>query len=91
MNRSPTWGLYKRPEPKFNDYIHLKAGESVTSDVDLGAYYDLSATGGYAVRYDVTSADLYSEKNIGPAKTVDTLTSNELQPVDRRPAGCRPR
>ena len=70
--------VYKRPEPKFNDYIHLKAGESVTSDVDLGAYYDLSATGGYAVRYEVTSADLYSEKNIGPAKAVDSLTSNEL-------------
>ena len=70
--------VYKRPEPKFNDYIHLKAGESVTSDVDLGAYYDLSATGGYAVRYEVTSADPYSEKNTGPAKTVDSLTSNEL-------------
>jgi peptidyl-Lys metalloendopeptidase len=79
--------LYKRPEPKFNDYIHLKAGESVTSDVDLGTYYDLSATGGYAVRYDVTSADLYSEKNIGPAKAVDTLTSNELQLlIEGRPA-----
>ena len=70
--------VYKRPEPKFNDYIHLKAGESITSDVDLGAYYDLSATGGYAVRYEVIHADLYSEKNIGPAKAVDSLTSNEL-------------
>ena len=82
--------VYKRPEPKHDDYIHLKAGESVTSDVDLGAYYDLSATGGYAVRYEVTSADLYSEKNIGPAKAVDSLTSNELSLlIEGRPA-CRP-
>jgi peptidyl-Lys metalloendopeptidase len=79
--------MYKRPEPKHQDYIHLKAGESITSDVDLGAYYDLSATGGYAVRYDVTSADLYSEKNIGPAKAVDTLISNELTLlIEGRPA-----
>jgi peptidyl-Lys metalloendopeptidase len=70
--------LYKRPEPKHDDYIRLKAGESVTSDVDLGAYYDLSATGTYAVRYDVSAANLHSEKNIGPAKGVDNLTSNEL-------------
>ena len=32
-------------------------------------------------------ADLYSEKNIGPAKAVDTLTSNELSLlIEGRPA-----
>jgi peptidyl-Lys metalloendopeptidase len=70
--------VFKRPEPKVNDYVHLKAGESITSDVDLGAYYDLSATGAYSVRYDVTSADLYSDRNNGQAKGADTLVSNEL-------------
>jgi peptidyl-Lys metalloendopeptidase len=79
--------VYKRPEPKSDDYIHLKAGESITSDVDLGAYYDLSTGGDYAVRYDVSSADLSSEKSIGPAKAVDSLTSNELSLlIQGRPA-----
>ncbi len=30
------------------------------------------------MRYDVSAANLHSEKNIGPAKGVDNLTSNEL-------------
>ncbi len=70
--------IYKRPEPKNDDYVMLKAGESLTRDVNLGAYYDLSATGNYAVRYEVAAANLYSEKAVGPTKAVDSLKSNEL-------------
>lgn len=70
---------YKRPEPKSDDYITLKAGASISRDVDLAAYYDLSATGNYAVRYEVSAANLYSEKATGPAKAIDSLTSKEVQ------------
>jgi len=31
-----TGPLYKRPKPARENYVHLKAGESVTRDVDLG-------------------------------------------------------
>ena len=44
-----TGAIYKRPAPNDNDYIKLKAGESVTSAVPLSQYYDLSASGVYAV------------------------------------------
>lgn len=70
--------LYKRPEPKGEDYVALKAGATLARDIDLAAYYDLSVTGNYAVRFDVSSANLYSEKNV-PAKVADRLASNEVQ------------
>jgi peptidyl-Lys metalloendopeptidase len=51
--------LYKRAAPTEQDYITLAAGESLTGDVNLGSYYDLSASGNYAVNYSVSSASLY--------------------------------
>jgi peptidyl-Lys metalloendopeptidase len=41
--------MVKRPAPTEQDYLTLKAGESITSDVDLLQYYDLSISGNYAV------------------------------------------
>lgn len=70
--------VYKRPAPKGEDYISLKAGESLARDVDLAAYYDLSVTGTYAVHYEVASPALYGEKGDGLVKRVDSLTSNEV-------------
>jgi len=70
--------IYKRPAPKHEDYINLKAGESVTRDVDLAQYYDLSVSGDYTVAYDVASWNLYSEKEVGSNKRVEVLTSNEV-------------
>lgn len=69
--------LYKRPAPKKNDYVSLKAGESFTRQVDLEEYYDLSVSGSYSVRYEVTSPDLSSEKG-GSWKTAEQMASNEL-------------
>ncbi len=69
--------IYKRPAPKKDDYVSLKAGESFTRVVDLGVYYDLSASGSYSVRYDVASPDLSSEKG-GSWKNAEQLASNEL-------------
>jgi peptidyl-Lys metalloendopeptidase len=71
--------LYKRPAPAAADYVTLKAGESFTRTVDLGAYYDLSVSGTYTVRYDVASPDLSSEKGDGSAKNAARLVSNELK------------
>jgi peptidyl-Lys metalloendopeptidase len=73
-----TGALYKRPAATGQDYITLKAGESLTSDVSLGMTYDLSASGAYTVIYDVTAAGLTDEKLPGPGQEVDTLTSNPL-------------
>jgi len=69
--------LYKRPAPAHEDYIHLKAGESITYDVDIALYYDLSVSGFYKIIYDVSSWDLYSEKGNGK-KDAEQLTSNEI-------------
>jgi peptidyl-Lys metalloendopeptidase len=70
--------LYKRPAPAAADYVTLKAGESFTRVVDLAAYYDLSVSGTYTVRYDVASSNLSSEKGEGFAKNAERLVSNEL-------------
>src|SRR5512137_2593517 len=69
--------LYKRPAPAHEDYIHLKAGESITHDVDIALYYDLSVSGFYKIIYDASSWDLYSEKGNGK-KDPERLTSNEI-------------
>jgi peptidyl-Lys metalloendopeptidase len=53
---------YKRLAPTGNDYITLKAGESLTNTVDLGLYYDLSASGVYELEYDAGTTGLASNK-----------------------------
>ena len=55
----------KRAEPTEADYITLEAGGSVTADVNLSEYYELSSSDDYEVIYDVTSLQLYVEKAIG--------------------------
>ncbi len=69
--------LYKRPAPTKEDYIHLKAGESFTHDVDIALYYDLTVTGFYRIIYDVSSWNLYSEKG-NDNKDAAHVTSNEI-------------
>jgi peptidyl-Lys metalloendopeptidase len=72
--------LAKRPKPETNDYIHLKAGESLSSQVDLALLYDLSSTGTYSVRYFV-----------GSAGDGQVLVSNDLLLwVEGRPAVSAP-
>jgi len=68
---------YKRPAATEKDYISLKAGESVTSAVNLGEYYDLSQSGQYEVTYGVNSFNLFSERgNAFQAK--DVLSSEKI-------------
>jgi peptidyl-Lys metalloendopeptidase len=79
---------YKRPEPKGDDYVSLKPGESFTREVNLATYYDLSVNGNYTVRYDVSSQNLFSEKGNGLEKNAAQLTSNELNlSVEGRQSG----
>ena len=68
---------YKRPEPKGDDYIALKSGESFSRDVALDAYYDLSITGSYVARYDIAALDLYADEK-GADKRAGSLSSNEI-------------
>ena len=82
--------LFKRPAPKHVDYIHLKAGESISHDVDIALYYDLSVSGSYRIIYDVSSWDLYSEKGNGK-KDAEQLTSNEISAwIAGRDSGASP-
>jgi peptidyl-Lys metalloendopeptidase len=67
--------LVKRAAPTEQDYILLAAGESLTWDVNLSTYYDLSTSGNYVVQYNVTSTDLYG----GQSQNADPLTSNMLE------------
>lgn len=53
---------YKRPAPTGQDYVSLKSGESFTRSVDLGLYYDLSASGVYELEYNADGTGLSSNK-----------------------------
>lgn len=76
---------YKRPEPKGDDYLALKSGESLTRTVNLSTYYDLSATGTYSIRYDITALDLFADEK-GASKSAGSLTSNQISvSIEGRP------
>lgn len=53
---------YKRTAPAGSDYLTLKAGESLTRSVSLGAYYDLSVSGIYELEFDADLTSLSSNK-----------------------------
>lgn len=72
-----TGAIYKRPAATGKDYISLKSGESITSVVNLGEYYDLSASGQYEVSYAVTTYNLFNEKG-NSFKVKDVLTSDPI-------------
>jgi peptidyl-Lys metalloendopeptidase len=69
---------YKRPAVTGQDYISLKSGESISSTVNLGDYYDLSQSGQYEVFYAVASFNLYDEKDSNAFKFRDALTSEKV-------------
>jgi peptidyl-Lys metalloendopeptidase len=72
-----TGPIYKRPAATGKDYIRLKAGESITSIVNLGEYYDLSEAGTYDVFYAVAAFNMFDDK--GKAfKLKDVLTSEKI-------------
>ncbi len=72
--------MVKRAAPTDKDYLTLKAGESITGDVDLSEHYDLSLPGTYDVTYDVTSVQLFAGDE-GSRPGDGRLTSNALHLV----------
>lgn len=72
-----TGRLYKRPAATEQDYISLKSGESISSSVNLGDYYDLSESGKYEISYAVASFHLYSEKG-NAFKSKEVLKSEKV-------------
>ena len=73
---------YKRPAPNKADYIKLKAGESVSYEVELSSLYDMSETGNYDISYNVSSMQLFSP-NPGQEKKlarlgIDGISSNSV-------------
>jgi peptidyl-Lys metalloendopeptidase len=51
---------YKRPAPVDTDYITLKGGETIESNIDISGFYDFSETGSYQISYKSESQDLTS-------------------------------
>jgi peptidyl-Lys metalloendopeptidase len=74
---SYTGAIYKRPAATGNDYITLKAGQSIVYNVNLGDYYDLSVSGQYEIFYYAASFILYDDKTNG-FQGQDTLTSGVI-------------
>ena len=72
-----TGAIYKRPAATGSDYISLKAGESVTYQVNLGDYYDLSGSGQYEIYYDAVSYTLYNERGNNSAAP-ESLSSESI-------------
>jgi peptidyl-Lys metalloendopeptidase len=54
IGRLVKWGL-----PKAEDYVRIQAGRTLTVEVDLSRYYDLSRTGEYAIQYRVPVQDAF--------------------------------
>jgi peptidyl-Lys metalloendopeptidase len=72
-----TGPIFKRPAATGKDYISLKSGERITSNVNLGEYYDLTKDGHYEVFYAVASFDMFNEKG-NAFKFKDVLTSEKI-------------
>ncbi len=72
-----TGAIYKRPPATGSDYLSLKSGESVSYEVNLGDYYDLSGNGQYDIFYYANNAFLFNEKG-GDLDSDEALISNVL-------------
>jgi peptidyl-Lys metalloendopeptidase len=66
---------YKRPPVTGQDYVSLRAGQSMSQTVNLAEYYDLSQAGQYEVFYAVSSFQLFDEKGIALR---DSLVSEKI-------------
>jgi hypothetical protein len=72
--------LVKRAPPTEQDYIFLASNESLSSEVILTTYYDLTFPGNYQVKYEVASAQLFYKGDNGLQKVYGSgqLISNTL-------------
>lgn len=79
LNVPYTGATYKRPAPKAEDYIQLKAGESLVRLAPLSEFYDFSTSGRYTLRYEAQSEQLFSTRGSGFLKKTDSLSSNTVE------------
>jgi peptidyl-Lys metalloendopeptidase len=82
---------YKRPAPQKEDFVVLPPGKTLTRDVNLSRFYDLSQTGDYTIRY---SAEL-SAQNAEKVVALDSNAANlwiegRANPVVNGAAGAQP-
>jgi len=76
--------LVKRPAPVAEDYLELRAGDSLSGTFDLSAAYDMSIRGQYTVRYraelqDVLVADADSRlRPVSAGSAACTVESNAV-------------
>jgi len=71
--------LVKRVPPTEADYLTFAPGDSLTCDVDLSLYYDLSVSGTYAVEYNVAPSESYAAGGGWRQKSADRVVSNTLE------------
>lgn len=67
---------YKRGLPQASDYVEIKAGASVTTELDLTAYYDMRHGGSYAVQFVGHFHDSFA------VKAARSDADEKLLPVD---------
>jgi peptidyl-Lys metalloendopeptidase len=63
---------YKRPPAEASDFVHLAPGASLTRQVDLARFYDLSQTGDHDIQLVIDEDELRPHDNVRAA----ALTSN---------------
>lgn len=70
---------YKRGLPQPDDYIELKAGSSLSVDVDLSAHYDMNISGNYTVQFVGHFHDSFAVKASGRGEAVEAISDQDLR------------
>ena len=82
----------KRPAPVDADFIKLKSGQSVSKNYELTSTYDFSEMGTYSITFDVSSAQLFSNK--AQQKKLERLTAASayvwVEGIEAKKGGGKP-
>ena len=70
---------FKRGLPQADDYIEIKAGESLSVDLDLSAYYDMTAKGFYAVQALAHFHDTFSFRTEKGLEKLAPISDRDLR------------
>lgn len=68
---------YKRGLPQASDYIEIKAGQSLSVDVELSAYYAMPKAGHYAVQAVSHFHDAFQVKPKGRGERIEALNDQD--------------
>jgi len=77
---------YKRPAPVSDDFVSLAPGKSVTREVDLTSFYDLSKTADYGIRYAIDVMQASSKEVISLQSNVVNLWIEGRATLQEKPA-----